>query len=80
MRLSGYMNYLTELAFISLIHDMEYLMHHPHEPIIYSRKNTFKLNNIPYQCLFKAGFAEIKKLSNDLFHPKTSTFSTRALI
>ena len=34
----------SEPAFLALRHDMEYLMHHPHEPIIYSRKKTFKTN------------------------------------
>ena len=38
MRLSGYMNAPTEPAFISLKHGMEYLMYHPHEPIMYPRK------------------------------------------
>ena len=38
MRLSGYMNAPTEPAFIALKHGMEYIMHHTHEPIIYSRK------------------------------------------
>ena len=36
-------------------------MHHHHEPIIYSRNNIFKLNDIPYQCFSKACSAEIKK-------------------
>ena len=35
MRLSGYMNAPTEPAFLSLKHGMEYLIHHPHEPIMY---------------------------------------------
>ena len=37
MRLSGYMNAPTEPDFLALRHGMEYLMHHPHETIIYSR-------------------------------------------
>ena len=41
MRLSGYMNDPTEPEFIALRHSMEYLMHHPHEPIMYSRKKLF---------------------------------------
>ena len=40
MRLSGYMNYPIDPEFFDLIHVMEYLMHHPHEPIIYSRKKN----------------------------------------
>ena len=47
------MNATTEPAFISLRHGMEYLMHHPHDPIIHSRKKVFKLNEISYQCFFK---------------------------
>ena len=38
MRLSVYINDLTEPAFLSPIHVVEYIMHHPHEPIMYSRK------------------------------------------
>ena len=38
MWLSGYMNAPTAPAFLALRHGMEYLMHHPHEPIMYSRK------------------------------------------
>ena len=40
---------------------MKYIMHQPHEPIMYSRNNIFKLNDIPHQYLFKSGSAEIKK-------------------
>ena len=35
MHLSGYMNSPTEPALISLKHSIEYLMHHPHETIMY---------------------------------------------
>ena len=34
MRLSGYMNSPTEPAFLDLKYSMEYLVHHPHEPIM----------------------------------------------
>ena len=60
MRLSVYMNSPTEPAFLDLKHVMEYLMHHPHEPIMYSRKNIYNNHEIPHQCLFKTGDAEIK--------------------
>ena len=40
--LSGYINDLTQTAFLSLRHDMEYIMHHPYEPIMYSRKKILK--------------------------------------
>ena len=47
MLLSCYINAPTEPEFIALRHIMEYLMHHPHEPIMYSTKNILKLNEIP---------------------------------
>ena len=61
MQLIGYMNAPTEPSFFSLKHGMEYLMHHPHEPIIYSRKKINKTEDIPHQCYFKAGDSEIRK-------------------
>ena len=48
VRLSGYTNAPTEPAFLALGQDMEYLMHHPHEPIMYSRKEKFRIHEIPY--------------------------------
>ena len=36
MRLGGYMNQPKETEFLELIHGIECLMHHPHEPIMYS--------------------------------------------
>ena len=44
---------------------MEYLMHHPHKPIIYSKNNIFKLNNILQQCFFNECIEEIKKHMNN---------------
>ena len=70
MRLSGYMNALTVPAFLALKYGMEYLMHHPHEPIMYSRNRIYKNNEIPHQCYFEAGDAEIKKIGNT---PASST-------
>ena len=35
IQLSDYMNASTEPEFVALINCMEYLMHYPHEPIIY---------------------------------------------
>ena len=61
MRLSGYMNAPTELDFFALKHGMEYLMHYPHEAIMYSRKKIYKNEEISHQCYFKAGDAEINK-------------------
>ena len=42
MRLIQYINAPAEPAFLSLTYGMEYLMHHPHEPIVYSMENIFK--------------------------------------
>ena len=64
MSLSGCMNAPTEPDFIDLKHGMEYIMHHPHESIIYSRKNIYKTDENPHQCYFKAGYAEINKTRN----------------
>ena len=61
MRLSGYMNAPTEPEFVALKHGMEYLIHHTHEPIMYSRNKIHKNEEIPHQCYFKAGYAEISK-------------------
>ena len=36
MHLSLYMNSPTEPAFVALVHGMEYIMYHTHEPIMYS--------------------------------------------
>ena len=57
MRLSVYINSPTEHVFLALKHGMEYLMHHPYEPIMYSRKNIHITDEIPHQFYFKAGYA-----------------------
>ena len=62
MLLSGYMNTPTEPAFLALCHDMEYLMHHPHESIMYSGNKVFEVNDIPLRCFFKPGKAEINQI------------------
>ena len=61
MNLSGYMHSPTEPDLLSLRNGTEYLMQHPHEPIIYSRKKNFKINEIPHQCFLKEGDEEINK-------------------
>ena len=43
----------TEPAYIFLVHGIEYLIDHPHQPIIYPRNNIFILNQIPYQCFLR---------------------------
>ena len=52
MHLSGYMNSPTEPEFIALKHGMEYIIHHPHEPIMYSRKKINRTEEIQNQCYF----------------------------
>ena len=61
MRLSGYMNALTEPEFIAIKHGMEYIMHHPYDPIMYPRKKIHITEDSPHKCYFKAGYAEIRK-------------------
>ena len=77
--LSGYMNAPTERAFLSLRHGMEYHMHHPHEPIMYSRKNILKLNESPRQLLFKVGSAESSKIQEEsnFIHTYCDTYHAR---
>ena len=61
MRLNGYMNAPTEPVFLAIKHDMKYLVHHPHEPIMYSRSKIYKTYESPHQCYFKAGYLDIRK-------------------
>ena len=49
-RLRGFINAPTKLSFIALKHGMEYHMHHPNEPIMYSRNNINKNEEIPHKC------------------------------
>ena len=51
MLLSVYTNAPTEPDFIAFKHGMEYLMHHPHEPIMYSRFYFIKLIKTPPMLL-----------------------------
>ena len=55
------MNTPTKSAFLALKHGMGYPMHHPHEPIMYSRNKINRTEEIPHQCYFKSGDAEIRK-------------------
>ena len=64
MRLSGYMDYPTKPYLIAIIYGMEYLMHHPHEPIMYTINKISQTTDSPRQCLFKAGDVEINKIRN----------------
>ena len=69
--LSGYMNAPEEPALIAIEYGMEYLIHHRHELIMYSRKKSYKTHEIPHQCYFKAGYAEMNKNQeySNFFHP-----------
>ena len=64
MSLSGYINYPIEPEFLALRYGMEYIMHPPHEPILYSRKNIFKIKKRPLQYFFNSGNTEINKKKN----------------
>ena len=55
MILIAYINAPKEPEFLALLHGMEYLTQHPHEPIICSRDNIFKANVIPLKFFFKSG-------------------------
>ena len=66
MRLSGYMNSPTEPAFIDLKHGMEYLMHHTHEPIMYSRKKIIELKRAPINVTSNQEMQKSTKISNTL--------------
>ena len=46
--LSSHMNATTSSAFLALIYGMEYLMHHHHQPMIYSRNNISKVIESPH--------------------------------
>ena len=59
IQLSGHMNAPREPAFIAIKNGMKYPMHHPHEPIMYSRNKIHRTEESPHQCYFKAGDAEI---------------------
>ena len=61
MRLSGYINATTEPVFLAIRHGMEYIMHHPHLSIIYSKRKIYKTHEIPHKRYFKAGDSEISK-------------------
>ena len=50
----------AEPAFHALKHGMEYLLQHPHEPIIYA-KNILQKNSNLHQHFFKSGDVEINK-------------------
>ena len=49
VQLIGYINSPTEPEFLALQYGMEYLMHLQHEPIMYSRNNILKTNEIPHK-------------------------------
>ena len=61
MRISVYMKSPTELEFLALCHGMEYIMYHPHEPIMYLRKYIFKANKISLNFFFKSVKDETKQ-------------------
>ena len=61
MSLSTYMSHPNICAYDALHHCMTYLIHHPHLPIMYPRK---QLRRSPLRCHFECGDAEIKSLKS----------------
>ena len=61
LRLIGYMNAPSETAFLALYQFMDYIMHHPHEPIMYSRNKVFKNNESLLQFFFNPGKDEMNQ-------------------
>ena len=55
------MNSPARTEILALRYSMEYLMHNPNKPIMYSRKNISPKNEIPLQCFFKAGNRDINQ-------------------
>ena len=83
IELGVYMNPPTEPLFISLRHGMEYLMHHPHELIIYWRNTIFKSNESLQKHFSNSGSAYINKTQEhsnflyayfDLYHSRDLTY------
>ena len=64
MRLSGYMNAPTEPAFLALKNGIEFLMRHPHEPIIYSRKKLMEQTKFPIIVTSKQDIQKSAKIRN----------------
>ena len=54
MHLIGYINNTTEPEFLDLQYGIEYLLPHPHEPIVYSMKSIFKVYESPLKCFLKS--------------------------
>ena len=61
IRLIWYINALTELQLLTLFHGMQYPIYPHRWLIMYSRKNIFKANESPLQCLFKSGKSGINQ-------------------
>ena len=59
MRIIGYIYSSTGPGSFSLIHGMEYIMHHPHEPIMYSRNQNLKINKSTHQWFFNERSTDI---------------------
>ena len=51
----------TESAFLAIRYGMEYLMQHPHEPIMYSKKEKFQNKLGTTSMFFLEGSAEMNK-------------------
>ena len=66
MRLSGYMNVPIEPAFLPLKNFTEYLMHHPHELIMYSKNKYIELNRAPINSTSNQKMHKSVKIRNTL--------------
>ena len=64
MRLIGYMNAPTEPDLLALKHGMGYLMHHPHEPIMYAKIKRIKLIGAHTNATSKQGMNKSIKIRN----------------
>ena len=84
IKLSGYINSPEEHTFINIKHGIEYLIHHPHEPIMYPGKKIHKTEERHHQCYFKAEDTVGKQLfttfgKSDLIHDKWRTTYARQI-
>ena len=60
MHLSGYMNASPEPDLLAIKHEMEYLMHHPHESIMYPQKKIYKPLKYHIKLSSKQGMHKLK--------------------
>ena len=64
MRIIWYMNAPTENSLLALRNGLEYLMHHPREPIMYSRKKLSKPMKFHINVSSNQGMRKSTKIGN----------------